>query len=499
MPAPLQEAAHQAKPMASPGRLTRRLAFERVSSSAPPKWETRLNKHLDAETMVSLVESMLALPNNILVQRQGCYALWKISLDGTVGRQAALACGGAAAASNAMRANLRDLEVARHGCAALWNLALDESGALAVCVSGGGLSIVAALRAYPQDLELLRLGIGALSNMCFGSPACKQAVVDADGIRAVVDIMLAWPPTARKRICIPPSHNSDHMGESIDTESLSAKPMLAWSIKEIHRSGCAALRNLAMGEAPFKDHVCDSGGVRAIITAATAFRDFPDVQLNACGALQHLAATGAHGRGNEDGHQGRNPGLSRKTALIEQGGLTTTLAAMQQCPSNADLQRCACSLLCSLAWGDAVCKKAVLKDGGVRACTAAMTSLYKDREVQLSGCCMLKLIAKGGEAAINSVIESEGPSAIVTAMLNFCEDLTIQRNGCAALCNLTASGSGDNPPDAGEAVASSGGASAIVLALSTHEKDAVVQQMGCAAALLGSSGPLRRSTPKALL
>ena len=102
------------------------------------------------------VDAMLSMPANVVIQRQGCYALWKVSLDDTLGRKAALACGGPGAVVDAMNANPKDDEIGRHGCAALENVALDQKACSAVVNAGAAAAVVGMLRRHTSDLEMQR-------------------------------------------------------------------------------------------------------------------------------------------------------------------------------------------------------------------------------------------------------------------------------------------------------------------------------------------------------
>ena len=470
---------------APPATLARRLAFQRKSSTSsksnPPKWETRVNKRLDSEAAIKLVDSMDAFPRNLVVQRQGCHALWKIALDDIVGRQAALVCGGPAAAVKAMRSFPADAELCRHACAALWNIALDHPSCLAVVDAGGAMAAVSALKSLKHDLEMQRLGVGALQNLAFGSKVCKQAVVDAHGAAAVVAVMVdcgrAEAPASDDLYPLLDRDGDD----SGDNEDANQHPMWDWSIKEIQRNGCGALRNLAMGEASFKQHVCNVGGLEAIVSAIHAHHASADVACNGCAALQHIATSDVQQR--EISTDGKSLAAARRLKVVEAGGVTAVTVAMQSHPNNMHMLQVGLAALRSIASGDAACRRAVVRQVGLlKVVVVAMQTHAVDEEVQQIGCDILNIVAHGNTGALK-LVEIDAARTVAASMTKFIANITIQRSGCSALCCISGvQGTTTSEQDRiCQSVVEVGGSSAIVTALAEHPADAIVQRSGCAA------------------
>ena len=463
--------------------LSRRLAFGRTSganSNEPPRWETRVNKVLDAEQITMYVDAMLSMPANVVIQRQGCYALWKVSLDDTLGRKAALACGGPGAVVDAMNANPKDDEIGRHGCAALENVALDQKACSAVVNAGAAAAVVGMLRRHTSDLEMQRLGLGALQNMAFGDEAAKQAVMKIDGAKVAVETMAAHVRSAATSTSTatraPPSIAALAAGEVDVAEDGDEHPMQAWSEKEIQRNGCGLLRNLALGQPSLRQHVCEVGGLAAIIEAMRTYPTFAEVQSTGCAALHHIAS-GDMQRPREISEDAS----ARRSALLEAGGLGALLEAMERHEANVEVQRNGCAALCSIALGDTTCKKALVKAGAPIAITAAMAAHETDKELQQFGSWVVQLAAVTSKECID-ISNTGGAAAVAGAMMNFVEDLTIQRRGCGALGSLASGGDTEEArKKICQMVVAAGGPSAIKLALEEHSGDATLQASGLAA------------------
>ena len=481
------------------GSLARRLAFGRTSANEPPKWETRLNKTLDADQVIMFVDAMLKMPGNRMVQRQGCYALWKISLDDTVGRRAALGCSGPVAVVTAMRTYADDAEIGRHGCAALENMTLDEQASKACIEAGAPAAVLAMLRSHENDIELQRLGLGALQNMAYGDESVKQALVRIHVVQVAVDLMKAYLPTANDAAAPKPPPRpasvtaleanegdgargqpttklADDVAAAGDNEN--EQPMLAWSQKEIQRNGCGVLRNIALGSEKLKHHVFAHNGIEAIVEAMRAYPSSVEIQATACAALHHIVA-GDVKRPKEISAEA----MSRRKELIQSGGLINLLEAMQQHEHNVDVQRNGCAMLCSMALGDKACKKQLVRTGAQASIATAMAAHDSDKELLHSGVWVIQLLATvTGMNECLAIARAGGVASVTGAMIGFVEDLTMCSRGCAALSSLASGGeTEDDRKEIGQLIVTAGGPSAIALALTVHQEDSGLQASGLAA------------------
>ena len=481
------------------GSLARRLAFGRTSANEPPKWETRLNKTLDADQVIMFIDAMLKMPGNRMVQRQGCYALWKISLDDTVGRRAALGCSGPVAVVTAMRTYADDAEIGRHGCAALENMTLDEQASKACIEAGAPAAVLAMLRSHGNDIELQRLGLGALQNMAYGDESVKQALVRINVVQVAVDLMKAYLPSANDAAAPKPppvpasvtaleANEGDGAGGQPTTkladdvaaagDNENEQPMLAWSQKEIQRNGCGVLRNIALGSEKLKHHVFAHNGIEAIVEAMRAYPSSVEIQATACAALHHIVA-GDVKRPKEISAEA----TARRKELIQSGGLINLLEAMEQHEHNVDVQRNGCAMLCGMALGDKACKKQLVRTGAQVSIATAMAAHDSDKELLHSGVWVIQLLATAtGMNECLAIARAGGVASVTGAMMGFVEDLTICSRGCAALSSLASGGeTEDDRKEIGQLIVTAGGPSAIALALTVHQEDSGLQASGLAA------------------
>ena len=494
--------------------LARRLAFGRTSANEPPKWETRLNKTLDADQVIMFVDAMLKMPGNRMVQRQGCYALWKISLDGTVGRRAALGCSGPVAVVTAMRTYSDDAEIGRHGCAALENMTLDEQASKASIEAGAPAAVLAMLRSHENDIELQRLGLGALQNMAYGDESVKQALVRIHVVQVAVDLMKAYLPTAidaaapkptpipasitaleadegdgaggepehkfvaQQPLGQPTSKLAEDAAAAGPGDNEDEQPMLAWSQKEIQRNGCGVLRNIALGSEKLKHHVFAHNGIEAIVDAMRAYPTSAEIQATACAALHHIVA-GDVKRPKEISAEA----TARRKELIQSGGLINLIEAMEQHEHNVDVQRNGCATLCSMALGDKACKKQLVRTGAQVSIATAMAAHDSDKELLHSGVWVIQLLATAaGMNECLAIARAGGVASVAGAMMGFVEDLTMCSRGCAALSSLASGGeTEDDRKEICQLIVTAGGPSAIALALTEHQEDSGLQASGLAA------------------
>lgn len=208
---------------------------------------------------------------SVALQRDACDALAQSAIGQADYKQAVVQAGGPEAIVGAMRAHPDCGAVQHKGCWALRNIALGVAAVQqAVVVSGGAVAAVAALRSeHAADLALATEACAALANMTGGDAGCQAAVLGAGAANAIVACM-----------------SREHAPTEV---SSGASAPTAASLCALQAQGCAALGNLAGGDADAQGAVIDAGGAKAVVSALRAFRKAEGVQRGGRAALANMA------------------------------------------------------------------------------------------------------------------------------------------------------------------------------------------------------------------
>ena len=176
--------------------------------------------------------------------------------------------------------------VQRNGCCALLLLTGHDACKQAIVDAGGVPAVVAAMGQHAEDAVLQSFGIGVLSTLCSCADAAlsaarKQACVDAGGVAAVVAAM--GQPLLLSR------HGGD-------------------TLANLTREGTHVLWKLSCGDAACKQAVVDGGGLSALVAAMSQHPE-PPARI-AAGTLQILA--------------GQHTPTPQATAVLEEVARTET-------------------------------------------------------------------------------------------------------------------------------------------------------------------------------
>ena len=121
----------------------------------------------EAGALEAVVAAMLAYPQVVSVQEQGCMALRNISVGGDAAalarKQSAAEAGALEAAAAALHAHPQAVRVQEHGCAALYYVCFGSDAAAAArrqraVEAGGRGAATSAMQAHPGNAEVRRLG-----------------------------------------------------------------------------------------------------------------------------------------------------------------------------------------------------------------------------------------------------------------------------------------------------------------------------------------------------
>ena len=165
---------------------------------------------------------------------------------------------------------------------------------------GGVEAVLAGMDRHYKDYFVQQEGCGAIINFCSGNAANRQAVLDADGVRIIVQAIHEHPEQPRpQERCIGALAN---LGEDprakvevleVDgieavLESMARLP----GEKTVIQYGLAALSSLAVGSDPTKDHIKGSGGIDTLVKMVSDFDD-EEIATAVLGAI--WATTTGHG------------------------------------------------------------------------------------------------------------------------------------------------------------------------------------------------------------
>lgn len=144
------------------------------------------------EIVESVFTSMVSLPKNADVHVAACWALSEIVKAGAVGRSTVVSCGGIEALLQAMLRYETLVQVLERGCQVLAAVAEHEQGAHSRCIAAGAAPVVvAALRSMCKRGRKggMRVACLALAHLATGDDDSRDAIVEADGARAIIEAM----------------------------------------------------------------------------------------------------------------------------------------------------------------------------------------------------------------------------------------------------------------------------------------------------------------------
>ena len=127
--------------------------------------------------------------------------------------------------------------------------------------------------------------------------------------------------------------------------------MIKWhAYPNIQADACQALQNVAFKNAALKAGAKETGVLHSIVWAMEKYPQDSALQASACGALANFVTTSANAH----------------CIVNELNGIQFVIAAMSRFKNNAKLQQFACLALDNLLKAGAECKKVILEAGGRR-------------------------------------------------------------------------------------------------------------------------------------
>ncbi|CAE8712240.1 unnamed protein product, partial [Polarella glacialis] len=141
------------------------------------------------------------------------------------------------------------------------------------------------------------------------------------------------------------------------------------------------------------------------------------VQSNACAALANLAFAD----------------LEKSSLIVQAGGVTLLMAAMQMHPNQDQVLRPAMAALANLAFESADNSAAIILAGGAERLTEAMERRSESPLVLRNAFAALERLAIASEAGRSAIAQAGGIQSILTALKKHPMDAVLQMHGCAAL------------------------------------------------------------------
>ena len=204
--------------------------------------------------------------------------------------------------------------IAELGCLALRNLSSGTTEHLAGVMAVGGIEfIVSSLRRHTCSSTVVYAGLAALRNLAVDAwendrnpqpVRSLSAIIDADGISAIVEVMGAHINNAdvqlqgcaalRNLACGTPGDGkartfaleSISLGKGIEAISVAMNAHM--HVASVQAQGCAAFRNIACGHELDRQPLMSSGVLAVVMGAMSLHRTHAETQLQASACLANL-------------------------------------------------------------------------------------------------------------------------------------------------------------------------------------------------------------------
>jgi len=272
------------------------------------------------------------------------------------------------------------------------------------------------------DAAVQQSNCEALGDLSMHSNKCRQAVVDAMGIEAIVGAMQERLSNAAMQQCgcNVLTKITRHIDGVCNSQSMAAcrQPVVVaggvaafvaamrthLSDVKVQVAGGWALHNVMGASDEMCDQaILDEGGVSAL---ASAMREHPNVlcvQQIGCHGLRSFAnrARGAGGR-----------------AIVDAGGAALLAEALRCHASDRMVLTCGLAALATLAVEPGTCAQAVVEADGASIAVAAMQSLlrgqeHSDAKIQMAGLRILKGVAQTGAECRRVLMDAGGVLQLV--------------------------------------------------------------------------------------
>lgn len=160
--------------------------------------------------------------------------------------------------------------------------------------------------------------------------------------------------------------------------------------------------------------------------------------------------------------------------FIQIGGHLAVIQAMES-RNDARVQRSGCMAIISLSQNKQL-KDKIIEDGGIGTITAGMEEFAHNKSVQMCSCGALTALAYKSETRYCPFFKAAAISSIVKAMESWPNDANVQFYACDALASLSLLDDGTRA-----AVADAGGLSSVAQALENHSQDERIREraLGC--------------------
>jgi len=204
--------------------------------------------------------------------------------------------------------------IAELGCLALRNIASGTTEHLAGVMAAGGIEcIVSSLRRHTCSSTVVYAGLAALRNLAVDAwendrnpqpVRSLSAIIDADGISAIVEVMGAHINNANVQLqgcaalrniaCGTPGDGKARMFalESISSgkgiEAISTAMNAHTHVASVQAQGCAAFRNIACGHELDRQPLMSNGLLAVVMGAMRLHRTHAETQLQASACLANL-------------------------------------------------------------------------------------------------------------------------------------------------------------------------------------------------------------------
>jgi hypothetical protein len=233
-------------------------------------------KIANSDGVLLIVKAMLAHKSDVSVQKEGAFALLKISSNSDTHSKIA-AADGIAVCLEAMRQFSQNSDLQRIGCEVMRHLAVNTANKQKIAEANGIEIILDSMRKHPGHPGVVMQGCWALRRIAFHPDDNQKKGADADILASILEAINLRTKESTEIGVLVQDHKkliSDKGAITIILDSMHAHEADA----SVQEQGCALLENLAHDYSN-KQTIADAGGIAVVLIAMRTHTTHTGVQV----------------------------------------------------------------------------------------------------------------------------------------------------------------------------------------------------------------------------